>query len=143
MPFSTYQIERLLDRLRRWRAFFHWPDTMDSAIDKVSLSPESTDREPPEKGAITRPSIKEVSESGDYPPAVERELERRAESFLKTKAKYQAEARAKKKAKKHAKAMESDVKDEAEEEAAPAIPPIPKTKRRTPRTPPQTLGEGD
>jgi len=60
MSLSTYQLERFLDRLRRFRGWLAHPG----------------------ESRLTRPRVDRVREDKTYPPQVENERERRAGSFM-------------------------------------------------------------
>ncbi|MDH5751606.1 MAG: hypothetical protein OEZ59_04245 [Deltaproteobacteria bacterium] len=82
MTMSTYQMDRLLQRLRRW---FAWPQGGGSGeIDKVVIS-GSGNRNRQDRSAGSGPAraASEVKETGQRHQSVEAELERRAGSFMK------------------------------------------------------------
>jgi hypothetical protein len=96
MAFSSYQMERLLDRLRRWRGWFD--GTLRGAPllpERVRLTPAALERAGARGGAGPASSaradgpgvaggdlLRRVGEQEPYPPEVEAERERRAGSFM-------------------------------------------------------------
>ena len=102
MTFSTYQLERLLDKLRRWRNFFHWPVAHPEEKDRVSLSGRSDRVMQSGNGAMAKDLAKKPGNKSSVPgggaqalsrvvddrkldPLVEKERERRAATFLPKK----------------------------------------------------------
>lgn len=114
MP-SSYQMERLLDRLRRLRDWLPWPAGRRWAgADPVRLSAAARERAAPAAPPGGPPSVEAVRDRTAYPPRVEAERERRAGSF-----------------------MEPPYPDEP-------LPEIPKVERATPRRrPARDITSGD
>jgi hypothetical protein len=96
MPVSSYQVERLLDRLRRLGGWATWPAYRRwRGADPVRLSraahaaqPEPTPDPPlaprpvPPLAPRPVPPLAAVRDGRRYPPVVEQERERRAGSFM-------------------------------------------------------------
>lgn len=87
MTASSYQMERLLDRLRRVREWLPRPAYRRwGGMDPVRTSPaaeEAAEAVHPSAPAAPRaPSLAAVREGRRYAPAVEEERERRAGSFM-------------------------------------------------------------
>ena len=81
MEVSTYQMERLLQRLSRW---VHWPARRtNNGEDRYSPSGEAHDRRQTKPLPRLRPSVSAAPEPPPRPPLVAEELERRAGSFMK------------------------------------------------------------
>lgn len=87
MTASSYQVERLLERLRQAREWLPWPAYRRwSGQDPVHMSPaaeEAVARMPSHPpGAGRPPSLASVRDGRRYAPVVEEERERRAGSFM-------------------------------------------------------------
>jgi hypothetical protein len=116
MPVSSYQAQQVLAELRKRLGLENKPSGSDSAAVRVStISIIEDDAESP-AARIAPPIVSNTVVDGTpYPPAVERELERRAGVFMQPNVPPRQSAK-----------------------------PIPKTGRRpAPPTPPRSLGEGD
>lgn len=98
MAATSYQMERLLDRLRRLRGWFagsaHRPSARADPVQVTKLAweraravagpPAGTPRQSgPPAGTPRQGGIAGVAEPGRYPPLVEAERERRAGSFMR------------------------------------------------------------
>lgn len=88
MAATSYQMERLLDRLRRLRGWFAGSAHRPSArADPVQVTPLAWKRARavagPPAGRPRQGGIAGVAEPGRYPPLVEAERERRAGSFMR------------------------------------------------------------
>lgn len=87
MAFSSYQIEQLIDRLRRWLGGDYSPS--ESEPDPVRVTARgvalSREREAPagSAGRGQAPSLARIADVAQHPAEVEREGERRAGSFMK------------------------------------------------------------
>lgn len=86
MGFSSYQIERLIDRLRRWFSG-PYPERLRRP-DPVGVTPEGAEKSRATgPGAAPRarpapPVPARIADERAYPPRVEAERERRAGSFM-------------------------------------------------------------
>lgn len=93
MIYSSYQVERLIDRLRRlsdwlpWPAYRRWRGAERVRIRRVAAEAAEAARgvragaAPPAAGPP--PSVAAVRAGRRYPPLVEEERERRAGSFMR------------------------------------------------------------
>lgn len=87
MNYSGYQIETVLRQLRRLRGILLARAGV-TGRDRVSLSEEAHRRAPvvrlveEEDIPVAGRTVREIVDERRYPPPVERELERRADSFL-------------------------------------------------------------
>ena len=88
MNYSGYQIETVLRQLRRLRGMLLAGIEGPAGRDRVSLSEQGREQshtvrllEPGEVAPVRR-TVREIRDDTRYPPPVERELERRADSFL-------------------------------------------------------------
>ncbi len=89
MIYSSYQVERLIDRLRRvsdwlpWPAYGRW-----RGADRVRIRRAAAEAERAARGGAAAPapgpvpSVAAVRAARLYPPLVEEEQERRAGSFM-------------------------------------------------------------
>lgn len=86
MPVSSYQVERLLDRLRRLGGWVPWPAYRRwRGADPVRLSRAAHAAQPEPEPALAPgpvPPLAAVRDGRRYPPVVEQERERRAGSFM-------------------------------------------------------------
>lgn len=86
MGFSSYQIERVIERLRRWRGWITEARYVFPLVpDRLRVSGEGAEKAKsadPRPRAPNLPSVAKVVEGEGYPPRVEEERERRAGSFL-------------------------------------------------------------
>ena len=116
MPVSSYQAQQVLAELRKRLGLGNKPSGADSgAVRVATISIIEEDAGSPAARLAPPVVSKTVVDSTPYPPAVERELERRAGVF-----------------------MQPSVPPRE------SVKPIPKTGRRpAPRPPPRSLGEGD
>ena len=80
MAFSSYQIERLISRLRRWIAG-PFPGRTHSP-DSVSTTPGGSGGMAPGPRAGPGGGLKAIAETGQYGAVVEAERERRSGSFM-------------------------------------------------------------
>ncbi len=86
MGFSSYQIERVIERLRRWRGWIREAKYVFPLVpDHLRVSEEGAGKAKsadPRPRAPNLPSVSNVVGGEGYPPRVEEERERRAGSFL-------------------------------------------------------------
>ena len=87
MGFSSYQIERIIERLRRWRGWIREARYVLPLVpDRLGVSGEGAARAKsagPRARAAFLPGIGNVVAGEGYPPRTEEERERRAGSFLR------------------------------------------------------------
>jgi hypothetical protein len=116
MPVSSYQAQQVLAELRKRLGLANKPAGVDAGAVRVATISIIEDDAESRAARVAPPVVsKTVVDSTTYPPAVERELERRAGVFMQPNVAPREPAK-----------------------------PIPKTGRRTaPPPPPRSLGEGD
>lgn len=88
MAYSSYQVERVIERLRQLRDWLPWPAHRrwrgEDPVRVSAAARRAADAAREERGAgpVPPPAVEAVRERHRYPPAVERERERRAGSFM-------------------------------------------------------------
>ena len=90
MAFSSYQIERLIDRLRRWITG-PFPESSRNSdpvrftqggTEQGRISDRATVSHTGRSQSVRRSGVRAIAEGNPYPPLVEEERERRAGSFM-------------------------------------------------------------